>query len=241
MASSIIRLFVEQSLGSGQDVTLTREAAHYLFSVMRRKIGDVLHVFNGRDGEWRVSVVSVAKKSGVLRIEAQVRAQTFSPDLTLYFSPVKRSRTDFIVEKAVELGVRRLCPVFTDHTNSERIRVDRMAVQSREAAEQSERLDLPEIAEPQRLSQVLDQWDSTRRLFYGSERAKVASPLAALDYAGPAAILIGPEGGFSSREIERLDGMDVAVAISLGPRILRADTAVVAALTLWQASNGDWR
>lgn len=232
-----IRLFVDAGLGEGQAVPLSQPQAHYLFSVMRRKAGEDVLVFNGRDGEWRAEIVELGKRKGVLACQVQTRQQTGIADIWLMFAPVKKTRTDFIVEKATELGVTRIMPVLTEYTNSERVRPDRLRAIAIEAAEQSRGLCVPEIAEPAKLGDVLDVWDATRRLLFCNERrAGEAAPKLRL----PAAVLIGPEGGFSPSEAERLAGVKSAISVSLGPRILRADTAAVAALTLVHSRIGDW-
>lgn len=241
MSVAKVRLFVEQPLGEGQPVPLTREQAHYLFSVMRLGAGDAVLLFNGRDGEWRAGVDEAGRKGGTLRCEGRTRPLQPVPDLWLLFAPVKKARTDFIVEKAVELGVARLVPVQTDFTNSERVRRDRLQAHAVEAAEQCGATTVPEVDEMQPLSRRLGAWPAGRRLLWADE--SLAGPAATLagQPAGPWAILIGPEGGFSEAERARLRALPQVVPVGLGPRILRADTAAVAALTLWQAHLGDWR
>ncbi|HAV07868.1 MAG TPA: 16S rRNA (uracil(1498)-N(3))-methyltransferase [Rhodobacteraceae bacterium] len=249
MNDAKIRLHVDQPLGPGQTVNLDRDQAHYLFGVMRLVEGAGVLLFNGRDGEWLARVQDAGKRGGVLIGEAQTKPQGAPPNLWLLFAPVKKARTDFIVEKAVEMGVARLVPVTTEFTNSERVRVDRLQAHAREAAEQCGATWVPEVAEPIRLDRLLAGWDSARTIMYCDEAAP--SGMAALraadlgNSADPApgawAILIGPEGGFSNSERTRLRGLDYGCTVSLGPRILRADTAAVAALTLWQVQLGDWR
>ncbi|SLN59102.1 Ribosomal RNA small subunit methyltransferase E [Roseivivax jejudonensis] len=238
-----VRLFVEHPLGAGQPVPLSREAAHYLFGVMRLAEGATLAVFNGEDGEWAARVVEAGKKGGTLEAVERTAPQWAPPDLWLLFAPVKKARTDFIVEKAVEMGVRRLVPVATEHTNSERIRRDRLQAHAREAAEQCGAVFVPEVADLARLADTLAAWPEARRIMFCDEGAAGAAgiPERAPDEPGPWAILIGPEGGFSEAERSRLRAMPQAWVTALGPRILRADTAAVAALTLWQSRLGDWR
>lgn len=221
-----------------QPVPLDLAQAHYLFSVMRRGVGDVLLGFNGQDGEWLLRIAEAGKKGGVVIPERQTRPQTAAPDLWLLFAPVKKARTDFIVEKAVELGVSRLIPVQTDHTNSERMRQDKQMAHAREAAEQCGALSVPPVDELTSLSKLLDRWPAERQLAFCDEAASAGSFLNAA--RGPWAILIGPEGGFSARERERLLEMAGVTRISLGPRILRAETAAIAAISLWQQALGDW-
>ncbi|WP_299786135.1 16S rRNA (uracil(1498)-N(3))-methyltransferase [uncultured Marivita sp.] len=234
-----VRLYVDQPLGAAQPVALTREQAHYLFGVMRMTVGDAVALFNGTDGEWQSEVVEAGKRRGVLVCRAQSKPQSMPPDLWLLFAPIKKARTDFIVEKAVEMGVRRIVPVQTAFTNSERIRQDRLQAHAIEAAEQCGGVFVPEVAELTKLDRLLDRWEPDRRIAYCDEA--LAGETGRLhDDPGPWAVLIGPEGGFSDDERTRLRAMDYATPISLGPRILRADTAAVAALTLWQTTLGDW-
>ena len=238
--ASTIRLHVEHPLGEAQTVPLTQAQAHYLFGVMRKGAGEVLEIFNGRDGTWASEVVEARKKGGLLVCREQVAPQRDAPDLWLMFAPIKKQRTDFIVEKAAEMGAARILPVVTEFTNAERVRQDRLQAHAIEAAEQCGGNYVPEVGEAAKLSQVLDGWDAGRRLLFCDEtRVGAADALTGLP-KGPWAILIGPEGGFSEGERTRLHGMECAHSVSLGPRILRADTAAVAALTLWQAALGDW-
>ena len=236
-----VRLFVDQPLGQGQAVALSADQAHYLFAVMRLGKGAVVALFNGRDGEWRAEVMEAAKRGGVLVCDSQTKGLQMPPDLWLLFAPIKKARTDFIVEKAAELGVRRIVPVQTRHTNSERIRQDRLQAHAVEAAEQCGGTFVPEVADLVALDRLLAGWPADRRILWcdeGMVGARVA--LEGLE-PGPWAILIGPEGGFSDGEAAKLRAMPQVVAVSLGPRILRADTAAVAALALWQSVLGDWR
>lgn len=234
-----VRLYVDQPLGAAQPVALTREQAHYLFGVMRMAVGDAVALFNGADGEWQSEVVEAGKRRGILVCRDQSKPQSMPPDLWLLFAPIKKARTDFIVEKAVEMGVRRIVPVQTAFTNSERIRQDRLQVHAIEAAEQCGGVFVPEVAELAKLDRLLDRWEPDRRIAFCDEA--LAGETGRLpDNPGPWAVLIGPEGGFSDDERTRLRAMDHATPISLGPRILRADTAAVAALTLWQTTLGDW-
>lgn len=243
MAAATIRLYVEHSLSAGQTLPLTRDQAHYLVAVMRRGAGDRVRVFNGTDGEWDAGLAKAGKRAGVLRCLAQTAPQRNPPDLWLLFAPIKKTRTDFIVEKAAELGAARICPVQTDFTNSERIRRDRLQAHAIEAAEQCGGTFVPEVAELTRLSAMLDTWPADRHLMFCDETlAEAASPPDLPATAmGPWAIAIGPEGGFSDAERDRLAAHPRAHPVRLGPRILRADTAAVAALTLWQDRFGDWR
>ncbi|MDI1280574.1 16S rRNA (uracil(1498)-N(3))-methyltransferase [Brevundimonas sp.] len=237
----MIRLYVRADLAPGTTLTPTPEQARYLTGVMRLFLGSELLLFNGRDGEWRATIAEVLKRGIVLRAEEQVRPQAFGPDLELIVALVKKSRVETIVEKAAELGVRRVRPTLTRRTNVEKVRLDRLDAITEEAAEQTGRLDVPAVDDPARLDAILDGWDPARRLMFCDETGG-APAFAALTAAGPGpwAILIGPEGGFAPEERERLLGLPFTTAVSLGPRILRADTAAIAALTLWQAALGDW-
>ncbi|MDZ7908039.1 MAG: 16S rRNA (uracil(1498)-N(3))-methyltransferase [Gemmobacter sp.] len=242
MTDAKIRLYVDHPLGVGQSVPLTEDQSIYLFAVMRLGVGDAVLLFNGRDGEWRADVVLAAKRKGVLVCAAQMRPLQPPPDLWLLFAPVKKVETVFIVEKAVELGVARLCPVQTDFTNSDRLNRDRMQANAREAAEQCGATLVPPVEDLRPLERVLADWPTDRRILWCNEaHAGVATALAGRAQIGPWAILIGPEGGFSERERARLAALPQVVQASLGPRILRAETAAVAALMLWQAALGDWR
>jgi 16S rRNA (uracil1498-N3)-methyltransferase len=244
MTTAKIRLYVEHPLGSGQSVPLNRDQAHYLFSVMRLGVGAQVLLFNGRDGEWQAEVVQTGKRGGILLAAAQTRSLQMPPDLWLMFAPIKKARTDFIVEKAAEMGVARICPVQTAHTNADRIRQDRLQAHAIEAAEQCGGTFVPVVDDLQKLDRVLDTWDASRRILFCDEglAGQAPTPIGDLDgHGAPWAILIGPEGGFSDAERARLHALPHAHAVSLGPRILRADTAAVAALTLWQSALGDWR
>ena len=235
-----IRLYVEDGLKAGQDVILSRDQSHYLFGVMRRTVGDEVVLFNGHDGEWHATV-SKSGKAGALSVDAQLRAQMGNPDIQLMFAPVKKARTDFIVEKAVELGVSQISPVFTDYTNSERVRVDRLERIAVEAAEQSRSLVVPTVDAPRKLQDALAEMAQDRALVFLNETETLGGGLERLGKLRlPLALLVGPEGGFSPSEVDMLSHRDGAVSVSLGPRILRADTAVVSGLSLIQAHVGDW-
>ncbi len=240
MTVAKIRLYVDHPLGQGQTIPLSRDQAHYLFNVMRLGPGDAVLVFNGRDGEWRADVAEAGKRAGVLIADEHTRPLLPPPDLWLMFAPIKKARTDFIVEKAAEMGAARILPVQTDFTNAERIRRDRLQAHAVEAAEQCGGTFVPEVAELQRLDRLLDGWDPARRILFADEALAGAGQGLSAAEPGPWAILIGPEGGFSPAERARLAAMPCVNAISLGPRVLRADTAAVAALTLWQLALGDW-
>ena len=235
----MIRLYVPQPLSVGAALAPTLDQSRYLTQVMRLKAGDALLVFNGVDGEWRCSIAEVLKKGVVLKAEDQVRPQAYGPDLELIVAVVKKARVETIVEKAAELGAKRVRLVVTQRTNPDRIRLDRLDAIAEEAAEQTGRLDVPAVDDPVKLEAVLDGWETGRRLMFCDETGG-ASVASAIREPGPWAILIGPEGGFSPEEGARLRALPFTTAVSLGPRILRADTAAIAAMTLWQAAVGDW-
>jgi 16S rRNA (uracil1498-N3)-methyltransferase len=235
------RLYVEAPLAAGADVALDRAQAHYLGAVLRLKSGSRILVFNGRDGEWNATLAG-AKRTATLTVDAQTRPQTMPADLHYLFAPLKAARLDYMVQKAVEMGVSQLQPVLTRHTQVARMNMQRMRANTIEAAEQCGILSLPDIGEPVGLAQALAMREASRRLVFCDEGAETANPVAAL--AGlprsPLAILVGPEGGFAEDERASLLKLPNVVRLSLGPRILRADTAAVAALALVQALLGDW-
>ncbi|MCT4579332.1 16S rRNA (uracil(1498)-N(3))-methyltransferase [Donghicola sp.] len=235
-----IRLYVEQPLGQGQSIPLSRDQAHYLFGVMRLSVGAHVLLFDGETGEWLAEVVEAGKRGGTLTCVEQTKPLQMPPDLWLMFAPIKKARTDFIVEKAAEMGAARIMPVQTDFTNSERIRQDRLQAHAVEAAEQCGGTFVPEVTDLQKLDRLLAEWPEDRQLMFCDE-ARVGEALGLGGVSrGPWAILIGPEGGFSDAERNRLSALAQARVVSLGPRILRADTAAVAAMTLWQQQLGDW-
>jgi len=236
-----VRLYVDQPLGTGQAVALGPEAANYLFNVMRLARGAHVALFNGRDGEWQAEVVEAGKRHGIALCQTQTAPQVMPPDLWLLFTPVKKDRTAFIVEKAVELGVARLMPVATRHMNSERWRVDKQTAHAVEAAEQCGATFVPAVDDLQPLDRVVSQWPEGRALYWADETLAKGSLTPAAVIAGPAAILIGPEGGFSEDEKTRLRALLFVRPLALGPRILRAETAALAALVLWQSTVGDWQ
>ncbi|MFK7880335.1 16S rRNA (uracil(1498)-N(3))-methyltransferase [Roseobacter sp.] len=238
-ATAKIRLYVEHTLGQGQSVPLSREQAHYLFGVMRLRVGAHVLLFDGQSGEWRAEVVEAGKRGGLLVVEEQTKLMQMPPDLWLLFAPIKKARTDFIVEKAVEMGVARIVPVQTDFTNSGRIQRDRLQAHASEAAEQCGGTYVPEVTEMRRLDRILADWDTKRRIMFCDETQVDLQPNL-LPQKGPWAVLIGPEGGFSPDERDRMQKLAHTHPVSLGPRILRADTAAVAALTFWQLQMGDW-
>ena len=238
----MIRLYIPHDLSAEARLELDAGQSRYLSSVMRQAVGGEVAVFNGRDGEWRARIAEIGKRAVTLSALSQSRPQAFGPDLDLVIAVVKRARLETIVEKAAELGVRRIRPVTTERTNTERVRVDRLNVIAVEAAEQTGRLDAPTVAEPVRLERLLADWEPGRRLMFCDEAGDAPPASRALSgEAGAWSVLIGPEGGFAPDERERLRALPFATPVSLGPRILRADTAAISALTLWQSVLGDWR
>ena len=261
----MIRLFLPDALHDGAALVPTSEQARYLTGVMRLKAGDEVAVFNGADGEWRTRVADVTKRGCMLEAVEQTRVQSFPPDLELIVALVKRGALETIVEKASELGVRRIRLVTTRRTNADHTNLTRLTAIATEAAEQTGRLDVPDIAAPQKLGALLADWPGERRLMFcdeagdeaekpwGGSAGRALSALVALQNAAAPevqqnlqhfpkwAVLIGPEGGFAPEERAELRGLDFVTPVTLGPRILRADTAAIAALALWQSALGDWR
>ncbi len=237
------RLFVDTPLAAGGTVSPDRAQAHYLLNVLRLARGGEILLFNGRDGEWLANVTETGRKSCTLHLEKQVRPQPIAPELWYLFAPLKQARLDYMVQKATEMGAGRLMPVLTRHTQVRKINAERMRANAIEAAEQCGILTVPEIAPLQTLDDVLGNWPADRYLIFCDEGAATGNPASALEAftKGPAAVLIGPEGGFSETERVRLTALPYVCALSLGPRILRADTAAVAALALVQSSLGDWK
>jgi 16S rRNA (uracil1498-N3)-methyltransferase len=237
------RLFIDDDLAAAKLVELAPPQVHYLTAVLRLRPGAQLLVFNGRDGEWVATLAETHKRGARLKIESRTRPQESGPDIDYLFAPLKRSRLDYMVQKATEMGVARLRPVITDRTIAERVNGERMHANVVEAAEQCGILRVPEVEAPVRLDRVLDDWNEARRIVYCDEQDEMCNPIETLEKLspGPLAVLVGPEGGFSLGERERLVGKPYVVPLSLGPRIMRADTAAVAVLALVNAVLGDWR
>ncbi|MEO1191308.1 MAG: 16S rRNA (uracil(1498)-N(3))-methyltransferase [Pseudomonadota bacterium] len=236
------RLFVEEDLAAGQVVGLDSPRAHYLRSVLRLHPGARLALFNGRDGAWTARIEALGKGWASLAVEALMTPQRSEPDIWLCFAPIKRARLDFLVEKATELGVARLQPVITRHTIVDRVNLTRLAATVREAAEQCERLTLPDVLEPVSLSALLQSWPQERELLFCAEAGDALPIAEALGQPEPwpaQALLTGPEGGFAATELDALTALPFVKPVGLGPRILRADTAALAALSCWQALRGD--
>ena len=232
---SLPRLFVDQALSEGLRVTVE---GTYLGAVLRLAPGDKVKLLDDRSGEWLGEIAEAGKKRTTLKVKEQLRPRERVPDLWLLFAPIKRGRIDWLVEKATELGVGRLVPVLTRRTMVDRLNLERLRAHCIEAAEQCERTALPELAEPAKLDSLLSAWPEDRALYFADEGG--GRPFAEAVVPGPAAILIGPEGGFTDEERERIRGVAQAIPVSLGPRILRADTAALAAVSLWMARAGDW-
>ncbi|NNE56964.1 MAG: 16S rRNA (uracil(1498)-N(3))-methyltransferase [Hellea sp.] len=238
---TLTRLYVDADLATGMDIVLPKEQAHYLANVLRMDGGGELRVFNGRDGEWKAVVTNITRKKAELKISERLRAPQACPDIWLCFAPVRKHRNAFILEKATELGVAVLQPVVTARTQFAKLKLDKMQSQIIEAAEQTERLDLPQLNPSTTLEKLLQEWQSKRILIFADEAGDAKPALETLqNISGPAALLIGPEGGFSDEERRLLRARSFVRPVSLGPRILRADTAALALLTLWQAAQGDW-
>ncbi len=237
------RLFVEANLAPGREVACERGQANYLVNVLRLRAGALVRLFNGRDGEWLAEISAAKRGQCTLAARERLRAQETPPDTEYLFAPLKKARLDYMVQKATEMGVAALRPVMTAYTVAERVNLERMRANAIEAAEQCNILWVPEVAKPQPLRALLADWPVERRLVFCDEAAPVASPIAALSAVppGPLAVLVGPEGGFSGEERAILRQADFTMPISLGPRVMRADTAAVAALALVNAVLGDWR
>jgi 16S rRNA (uracil1498-N3)-methyltransferase len=256
------RLLIDEDLRAGAEIALDEAQARHVGTVLRLDVGDTLRPFNARDGEWRAKIGAKSKRGMSIRVETLLREARAAPDLDLLFAPVKRHATDLIVEKATELGVRRIRPVITQRTIAETVRADRLHAIAREAAEQTERFDAPEICEALTLAKALDGWDAARPLIYadesgdesdkawGGEQGRARPIGEALDSwtagggaSGPRmlALLVGPVGGFTPEERRMLRTIPHVIPVSLGPRILRAETAVIAALSVIQSAWGDWR
>jgi 16S rRNA (uracil1498-N3)-methyltransferase len=241
------RLYVTGDLAANVAVALDEGPSHYLLHVLRAKSGNRILLFNGRDGEWLAEIGQVSKRGVTATCLNRTRVQASEPDIWLAFAPIKKTPADYLVQKATELGVSRLLPVFTRRTIVTRVNLERMTANAAEAAEQSERLTVPDIREALDLDKLMATWPKERRLYFCDEFGATATnwgakPLAeaARGASGAAAILTGPEGGFDPAERELLRGQSFVVPVTLGPRILRADTAALAALSVWQSVAGDW-
>ncbi len=235
------RLYVPDALSEGQERCIDGSAAHYLISVMRLKMGQVIKLFDDISGEWLAEITSVGKRDLILTVQAKLRPRESVPDLWLIAAPIKKARIDMLAEKSCELGIARFQPVITQRTNIDRVNTDRLRAQMIEAAEQCDRTALPIVDAPVKLSALLKVWPADRTLFFADEMGGVPMAEVIALQTGPAAILIGPEGGFTPEERALILAIPQATGVSLGPRILRAETAALAAISLWMASNGDWQ
>lgn len=237
-----VRLYVEAALGEGARIEAAQNQAHYLLHVMRAKTADRVSLFNGSDGEWLARVTDVTKRGCTFVCERRTRPQAGTPDLWLCFAPIKKTPSDYIAQKATELGVRALQPVMTRRTIVSRLNLERLRANAVEAAEQSDRLTVPEIRQPVALQRLLAEWPANRRLLFCDEAGEAPPiPEALTPSSGAWAVLTGPEGGFEPGERDAIRACAFVTPVSLGPRILRADTAGLAALAVWQALAGDWR
>jgi 16S rRNA (uracil1498-N3)-methyltransferase len=238
-----LRLHVDAALGSGLAVTPDPAQAHYLLRVMRAGEGDTVRLFNGRDGEWRARLTGTGKRGVTLACETQLLPQAEVPDIWLAFAPIKRTPADFVTQKATELGVRALQPVITRRTVARRVNSERMRANAVEAAEQSGRLSVPDVRAPKDLAALLREWPHERTLVFcdeGGDAPPIAQALTAANNAWSWGVLTGPEGGFDPEERAAIRKQPFVLPVTLGPRIMRADTAALAALAVWQAVRGDW-
>lgn len=234
------RLFVEETLAGGAMLTLEGPQAHYLIAVMRTAPGDPVKLFDDATGEWLALARDVGKRRLTLEVTERLRERETVPDLWLCAAPIKKGRIDWVIEKACELGVDRIRPVMTRRAVVDRLNLDRLRAHAVEAAEQCGRTALPLLEEPVKLSELLRDWPTDRALFFADEAGGAPALAAMRGHPGPAAILIGPEGGFDDAEREAIRALPQAIGITLGPRILRAETAAIAAISAWMASAGDW-
>lgn len=234
------RLSLPGGLAEGAEVALGEDQAHRLRTVLRLGAGAVVAGFNARDGEFLCRVAELGRRDGRLTVERRLRTPEPEPDLWLVFAPIKRARLDWLVEKAAELGVSALLPVWTERTQPERLNLDRLAAHAVAAAEQSGRLSVPALYPPEKLARVVAEWRAERHLYVCDETGG-GVPIAAVTAGYPAALLVGPEGGFAETELDALGKLTFATRVGLGPRVLRAETAAIAALAVFQALAGDWR
>ena len=256
---SQIRLYIDTPLFVGCEVSLSRDHAHYLATVMRKAVGTSLAIFNGRDGCFLAHIKDISRKSGTLMVQELIQSQWSSPDLWFLFAPVKKARLDYMAQKATELGASVIWPVRTDYCQVKTVKDERLEANAIEAAEQTERLDIPMIQPFTDLDKILDDWPDDRLLLFCDERlarqphkedslselnsdhnGQAARILSQIKPHQKAAVLVGPEGGFSMAEKQKIDALPLSYGLSLGPRILRADTAALSVLSLYQALCGDW-
>ena len=237
-----IRIYIKDNLAVARDVNLPSDKSHYLCNVMRCKTGDNIVCFNEKNGEFCAKIVKIDKKCTIIQPQKQTRSPNNEADVWLLFAPLKKDNTDFVIEKSTELGVSKIIPVITHFTNCDKVKTERFVVQSIEAAEQCERLSIPQIETAKKLKDILADWDSKRTLFFMNERRATDNIVTVFNEckSKSVALLVGPEGGFSDEEARFIASFPFVKNVSLGPRILRAETAVVSALAVWQAVKGDW-
>ena len=237
------RIYTKEELIIHKEIVLSEEQTHYLKNVVKYTLGDKLQCFDNKNGEFLCQIKELNKKSTVIEVLQRIKDFTPCPDIWLLFAPLKKDKTDFVIEKATELGCSRIVPTITTYTNITNIKTARYIAQSIEASEQCRRTDLPDISEPQELKSLLKSWDKSRTLYFMDEtlQSEPFYTLLSADIKNKAAILIGPEGGFSKEELEMLRQQTFSKGATLGPRILRAETAALAALSCWQMIAGDWR
>lgn len=237
----IVRLYYREKLEkAGQSVELDEKQSHYLSNVLRMGVGDTFLMFDGQSGEYEAKITEVKKKSVTAELLQKTREIGNLPDIWLLFAPLKKDKTDMVIQKATELGVSRIIPVQTAYTNSEKVRLERLKLQAIEAAEQCRRVEIPQIEQAAVLDKVLEKWDKQRILFFLDEKGAGKNIAEVMKNSPKAAIIVGPEGGFSQDEAKKLRAFSFVKTISLGQRILRAETAAIASLSCWQAINGDW-
>ena len=237
----LVRLYIKDKLEkNGQIICLDEKQSHYLANVLRLRAGDEFFVFDGSSGEYKAEITDLNKRAVTAVLTEKICEMQKSPDVWLLFAPLKKDKTDIVIQKATELGVRKIIPVQTAYTNAEKVRTERFELQAAEAAEQCRRLDVPDISAALSLDKALENWDNERTLFFLDERGLGKKVCETMLNSPKAAVLVGPEGGFSSAEAEKLRKLPFVKSISLGSRILRAETAVIAALSCWQSINGDW-
>lgn len=237
----LVRLYIKDKLKEiGQVICPDEKQSHYLANVLRMRAGDDFFVFDGCSGEYKAKISELNKRTITAVLTEKTREIQYSQDIWLLFAPLKKDKTDIVIQKAAELGAARIIPVQTAYTNAEKVRTERFELQAIEAAEQCRRLDIPKIAEYRSLSKILENWDDSRTLFFLDERGGGQKIYEAMANSAKAAVLIGPEGGFSPEEAEKLHSLPFVKSISLGKRILRAETAAIAAISCWQAISGDW-
>lgn len=237
----LVRLYIKSGLEKvGQVLRFEEKQSHYLANVLRMRIGDVLYVFDGKSGEYAAKITEINKHGVSAVLLEKTYEMQVSPDVWLLFAPLKKDKTDMVIQKATELGVTQIIPVQTTYTNAEKVRTERFEMQAIEAAEQCRRLDVPKIADCLSLNKILENWNPERTLFFLDERGGGQKIYEAMANSNKAAVLVGPEGGFSKEEAEKLRRLSFVKSVSLGKRILRAETAAIAALACWQAISGDW-